>query len=244
MKKNIMLTSVILGLASTAILFTGCNKPTERPSTVNNAIAASLYTIKDINEITGASSKDPKKVYYSGEEKPEVSKLDSTLKQIKIDDKIQSLLNLVASESTNKMLNDHLKTGVIAIVVLDDQVKILKLVPETSGSYDLTLTSFAYLSNIKALIKTSDAGAQARLITVLDSIRDKSPAQLGEKFGLVEISAIVVKSFGNLDNERTDYKEKKSILNVTPAPFEVSTHIIVGTEVGAEAAGLQASATK
>lgn len=243
MKKNIMLTSAILSLATTSLLFTGCNKPTERPSVVNSTISASLYAMKDLNEITAANDKSPKTVYFSGEEKPEVSKLDGSLKQVKIDDKVQNLFNLVSGQATKKMLVEHLKTGVIAIVVLDDQVKILKVVPETSSSFELTLTSLSYLSKLKALVKTSDAKAQASLVSQLEDIKDKSPAQLGEKFGLAEISAIIVKSHGHLDNERTPgYKEKKSILNVIESPFELSTHIIVGTEVGNEAAAKEAAA--
>jgi|GEM_PF-6618401 len=248
MKKNIALTTVILALTTAPLLFTGCNKPAERPSAVNTGVAPNLYAVTDFSEITTADVKSPKTVYYSGEKKTEMlaqngdkKPMDASLKQVKIEGKVQDLLKLVSKEDTKKMLEDHLKTGVIAVVILNDEIKVLKVVPETISTFDLTLLSLTYLSTFKAYVKTSDKVNQSSLVSQLNTLRYKSPADLGEKFGLAEISSIIVKKHGNLDNERNDYNEKKSILNVIDSPFEVSTHLVLGTEVGNEAAAKEAA---
>lgn len=239
MKKHVMFTtSIIIAMTTVSIAFTGCNnKPTVRPSVVNPEVAGSVFAIKDLSEITNASAK---LVYFSGGEKT----VDPTLKQVKLEGKAQELVNKVTNPVTKKMIDDHLKTGVIAIVVLDDQVKILKIVPETHSTFEMTLTSLSYLSKLKTLVKTSSAQTQASLVSELESIKDKSPAQLGETFGLAEVTAIKIEKFGHLDNEKTDYQEKKSLLNVVAGPFEASTHILVGKEIGTESAAASDATTK
>lgn len=229
MKKHTTLTSTLIVITAATFLFSGCNKPKERASAINPKAAANIFAMKDIGEITS----DSKTVYYSGGEK---DLADKTLKQAKIEGKVQDLLNKVTGKETKAMLDEHLKTGDIAIVMLDDQIKILKVVPETSSTWEMTLTSLAYLSKLKSLVKTSDAKQQASLVSEMESIKDKSPFQMGEAMGLAEITSIKIEKHGNLDNERTDYNEKKSLLNVIDRPFDVSTHLLVGGEVGADSA--------
>lgn len=236
MKKNVIIAAAFLALTSTLILFTGCNRPSERPSVVNSDIAANLFELKALPEITNSDAKAAKVVFYSSAENKEVGQLDASLKQMKIEGKTQALLNLVTMEATKKALDEHLKVGVVALVVLDDHIKILKVLSaEAAGELDAPVFSLTYLSKLKALVKTSDKRTQAILASSIESIKHKSLAQLNEKFGLVEITAIKIEKHGHLDNERTDYNEKKSLLNVIPAPFELSTHILVGAEVGSPA---------
>ena len=237
--KKIVLTSVILGMTTTAILFTGCSKPSERPSAVDSKISAKLIELKDLGEITSAA-----KLVYSSSGNVDLSGYAKSLKQAKLEGKVADLVKIIKSEATKKSLDDQLKTGAIAIVVLDDQIKILNVVAQTSNTLDTQVTSLTYLTKLKALSKTTEAAAQASIVSELEIIKHKSPAELNETFGLVEVAAIKITQHGNLDNARNDYNEKKSILTVIDRPFEVSTHIVVGEEIGseAEAAAVKAEA--
>ncbi|MFZ3228871.1 MAG: hypothetical protein WA160_01605 [Pseudobdellovibrio sp.] len=48
-----------------------------------------------------------------------------------------------------------------------------------------------------------------------------------KKIGFLEITSIKIDRSGILDNARTDYDEKKSILTLIDKPIEESTHILV-----------------
>lgn len=226
MKNNLILTSVILGMTSAALLFTGCNKPTERPAIIDSAIAANLMELKDLGEIT------TDKTVYSSTGKADISGYAGSLKQTKLAGKVEELIKKIKSEGTKSAIDAQLATGVIAIVVLDDQIKILKVTSQTSNTLDSQVTSLTYIGKLKALSKASEATSQASIVSELEMLKYKSPAELNETFGLVEITAIKVAKHGNLDNVRNDYNEKKSILNVIERPFDVSTHIVVGEEIG------------
>ena len=84
---------------------------------------------------------------------------------------------------------------------------------------------------VKAHAKSSDARVQADLASELDAAKMERPSQIGESYGFMEISSIKIEKVGILDNERTDYNEKKSLLNVIEGPFEMATHILVGDEI-------------
>lgn len=229
MKKNLIVISVILGLANTAILFTGCNKPTERPSVIDSSIAANLMELKDLGEITSDA-----KVAYSSSGKADIAAFAGSLKQAKLEGKVADLIKKVKTEGTKAAIDEQLKAGAIAIVVLDDQIKILKVTNQTANTFDTQVTSLKYLGRLKALSK-ADSASQASIFSELEVLKYKSPAELGETFGLSEITAVKVVQHGNLGNVRTDYGEKKSILKVIDSPFDVSTHIVVGEEIGSEA---------
>ena len=230
MKKNIILTSLVFGIATA--LVTACNKPTERPSVVHKDIAGKLFAMNELSEITSGAA------LYSGSDatETEVLKMDDSLTLMEIEGRNQDLLNLVKNKKTKKALKAHLANGAVAVVVLDNEIKILKLVKETHSNLEgLNLTSLRYLSRLKELVKTSDKLAQNGLVSELESIKHISPADLNEPFGLSQIAAIKIEKHGVLDNEKTDYNEKKSVLNLVEAPFEVSTHIIVGDEIDGSA---------
>lgn len=229
MKKNLVLTSVILGMATTVILFTSCNKPTERPSIVDSKIAANLIELKELGEITSEA-----KLVYSSSGQSEIS-YAAGLKQAKLEGKADVIVKKIKTEGTKKAIEDQLKTGAIALVVLDDQIKILKVTSQTSNTLDTQVTSLTYLAKLKALSKTSVAAQQASLVSELEVLKYKSPADLKETFGLAEITSVKIVQHGHLDNARTDYNEKKSILQVFDRPFEVSTHIVIGEEIGSAA---------
>lgn len=230
MKKHIKHSSIALVMSLSALIFSGCNfKPTERESKLNPAAAGKIVAINELGEITS----DSKVVFNSGTNQ---TIADTTLKQTKIEGKVKMVLDKVTEEGTKAALDAHLKTGVVALVVLNDQIKVLKVVPETVSSSSVVVTSLSYMSALKTLVKSSDTAQQQSLINQLESLKLKSPEELGEKMGLVELTAIKVEKAGVLDNERTAYGEKKSFTNVIDSSFDMATHILLGEEIGSKAA--------
>ncbi|MEQ1722057.1 MAG: hypothetical protein ABL930_02710 [Pseudobdellovibrio sp.] len=227
MKKHAIIFTTLLGMTATATLFTGCNRPTAREATVNSKIASKLFAMEDLAEVTGKEAA----VYVQGGKKDLKISADAKLSQTKLEGSAtEKIFKKVIKDETKAALADQLKTGSVAIVVLDDQIKIMKVVADTSNSVDTQLSSLSYMAKMKQLVK-ANANAQAALVSELEVLKYKSPAELGEKFGLVEITALKIEKHGVLDNEKTDYNEAKSILNVVAKPFELSTHIIVGDEI-------------
>ena len=229
--KNVILKNSVLISATCALVFaSSCYKGAERPAVVNPKAASNIFAIKDLAEITNDSVKT---VYVQNGDKSSVAALDASLKQVKIEGSIDSILKRISIDANKAALNNQLKDGAIAVVVLKDQIKILKVVPDTDLNLNYDVLSMKYMKTLKQLAKTSDAAQQSSLAQQLSDLKYTSPKKLGEKFGLVELSSITIVKTGVLDNERTDYDEKKSVLNVFDKPLELSTHMVLGTEVGA-----------
>jgi hypothetical protein len=244
MKQNIIFLSVLIGMSATVTLFTGCSRPTQREAKVNSKIAANLFVIADLPEVTGKEAA----VHVQGGKKDLKLSADAKLSQTKLEGSAtEKIFKKVTKDETKAALAEQLKTGAVAIVVLDDQIKIMKVVADTTNSVDTRISSLAYLAKMKQLVKASDKVVQQSLKSELEILQYQTPAELGEKFGLVEITALKIEKHGILDNEKTDYNEAKSILNVVAKPFELSTHIIVGEEISsgsAEASAQEKSNTQ
>jgi hypothetical protein len=222
--------NITLGLTTLAVLsLVACNQPAERKAVVDKAIAENLVEIKSVSEVIGSKS-----VYVSGGNKPSVSELDSSIKQVKIEGtKVEALLKKVTGEKTKAALDAQLKDGGVALVVLDDQIKILKVTNDLDLTLDYDVLSSKYLGKLKELSKAADVQQQSALAREVRELMYVAPRKLDEKFGMVEITALKIEQLCVLDNDRTDYNEKKAVLKVQARPLSVATHMVVGGEVGA-----------
>lgn len=257
MKKHLLLASALMAFAA-------CNKPAERAAIVNSKVASKVYAISDLAEIT--SSK--KAVLISGGENAQIKSWDSKIKQMKLEGKSDAIIKKITSEAPKADIENHLKSGALAMIILKDQIKIFKIMAdataaptpptapeapapdaakpsaadasaeaapqalESAGPAQELLT-MKYLNKLKEHAKSSDARAQAAMEGELAQFKAERPSQIGDAFGFVEVASVKVEKFGVLDNERTDYGEKKSLLNVIDTPFEMATHLIVGDEIKA-----------
>jgi len=272
MKKQFLFCAALL------LALSGCNKPKERSATMNKDAVDKAFAISELGDLTGA-----KKTVIKTASKDAILAMDDKLTVATTDGKIGDLLKKVKDAGTKAALDGQLTKGAIAIVVLNDQIKIYKVIPaDASGTGTVTppppvasgtttvtppggsgttaaamdeeiaspvadtsvesaapadLLTFNYLSRLKALAKTSDARAQSDITAGLDAAKNQKPSEIGEKEGFVEITSLKIEKVGILDNERTDYGEKKSTLNVIEAPFEVATHVLVGDEILAKKTG-------
>lgn len=231
--KHIINTKILA--LSCLILLSSCgNQLAERKAVPNPKVAANIIALKDAPEITNEKSKN---VLVLGGEKDSVKALDASIKQVKIEGVADTILKKVTKPETRTALDEHLKTGAVALVILKDQIKVLKVTADTSLNLNYDVFSLRYMSRLKALSKASDPMVITALEAELRELKFDKP----EKFGLVEITAIKIDKVGTLENERTDYNEKKSLLNVADKPFEMATHIVIGNEVGVEKTADEAS---
>lgn len=231
MKKNVLLLAVGLSVASFSMM--GCSKPTQRESTMDKAIAGKVMELKELEEITGQG----KTVFFSGSEK-DLTEMQATFKQVKLSGKAEEVTKKIKSAAKSAALADQLKNGVIGIVVLEREIKILKVVSESaSAGMNEIASSIQLYDAMKSLSKASQPQAQSTLSQKIDQFRFTSPFDIGEKFGLVEIASIKVEKYGVLEDLRTDYGERRSITGLVPKPFEFATHILLGDEMGANTEG-------
>lgn len=232
MKHINLAKSFVLGLsAATLLMATACSQPAEREAKLDKSIDGKVMEMKEVTEVVGPS---PKSVYVSGGNKQAVADLDSSIKQIKIEgSKVEELLKKVTGEKTKAALDAQLKDGGVALVILGDQIKILKVTNDLDLAMDYDVLSSKYLGKLKELSKAADVQQQSALAREVRELMYVAPRKHDEKFGMVEITALKIEQMGVLDNDRTDYNEKKAILKVKARPLSVATHMVVGGEVGA-----------
>ncbi len=238
-------------LAAFAIAATSCNKAAERTAELDKKIASNVVAVADINEIT-ADSKAQTKVLYVSSKQADVDKLESGLKQIVIADKADMIIKKVVNDDTKKVLDTHLKTGAVAFAIVKNDdgnmvIKVMRVVPDVviSNAYDgADIVSLTYVRALKQLSTETDIKTQSALKVNLSAWKYKDPKDWGEKFGLVEITQIKITKMGVIENMRTEYGEKKSILGLTEKPMGQATHFLIGDEVVAEEASAEAADTK
>jgi hypothetical protein len=122
MKTHILFCSALL------LALSGCNKPKERAAIMNKDVDGKVFAIAEVGELTGSA----KTVIIKSASKDSIKAMDKDLKIATTDGKIGDLLKKVKAENTKGALDDQLAKGAIALVVLKDQIKILKVVSLTS----------------------------------------------------------------------------------------------------------------
>jgi hypothetical protein len=230
MKHMNLAKTIVLGLsAATLLMATACSQPAERAAKLDKSIDGKVLEMKEVSEVVGSKS-----VYVSGGNKQSLTDLDSSIKQVKIEgSKVEELLKKVTGAKTKAALDEQLKNGGVALVVLGDQIKILKVTNDLDLALDYDVLSSKYLGKLKDLSKAADVQQQSALAREVRDLMYVAPRKLDEKFGMVEITALKIEQMGVLDNDRTEYNEKKAILKVQARPLSTATHMVVGGEVGA-----------
>ena len=223
---NVKNSIALVLTAASFFMMTSCQAPAERDAKVNPKVAGDLVEVKSINEVISGKS-----VYVKGSKKDALATLDSGIKQIKMDgSKVEAILAKISNEDKKDAIEAQLNSGAIAILVLRDEVKILKVTPEVDLTLNYDILSSKYLSKMKELHKASDVAQQSSKLRELRDLKYISPRAQEEKFGLVQMASVKVVKFGVLDNVYSDYNEKKAILDIKETPFEMATHIVLGDE--------------
>ena len=221
MKTSQFFTTSLIALIAAPMILVGCDKPKQRTEVVNKKIESNLVAIKNLHDVTS----DTSKAYFYKENINEAIKKIDDAEQIQIDVEISKVLHLIEDQNKINVMNDSLKTGVIAFVILPDQLKIYKVVQKEDLKTESNASMALTFSDIQEIKKQAFESAQL----------DTSSIQTAEKkegVQFVEISSIQIEKTGVLENEKTKfYEEKMSSLNVAERALNLSTHIILKKEI-------------
>ncbi len=209
----------ILGMLILQLSLVACDKSKEREETIDNSIKENLVQISDLHDISTDSTMA---YFYRESNNGEISLADKTV-QIKADDTIKRVLEMIKKDETKKAIESHMSSGLIAFAVMTDKVKVYKVMMKAKASSEHGALS---LSDIRKAKKSSlDAGKLIAASAQIDISETKSDVQY------IELASITIAKSGVLENKLTKYyNEKTSILTVGQRPLDVSTHLLLEPE--------------
>ncbi len=242
--KNMKLVSLgLIGFLTAQVSLIACNSPKQREVVVEAELKPNLVAIADVHEATSNKSSA---YYYKDTENAEIQKTDST-EQRKIDADVQKILSKVQLEATKKDLTEHLDhAGLIALVITADRIEIYKVITDEAAAKEAKpISTIAEIRKLKKetlaakMVRpetfSSDDGKGEKASDSDDKAGLNDKAELNNATNIVKITAINITT-GVLENKKTKYyEEKMSVLTLVERPFDLSTHIQLGTEEGAEA---------
>ena len=219
----------LAAIAALSFLFIstqGCQKAAERPAKINAKISNELIDITKIADITSDAKFQPdaqannsilldkaiSKVTDENQKTELMQLKDRGQLAFRIDD-VQSQIILIKVMNSNDVREEDTRGKTFYSLTALKSSKTNQFVFEKSnlivGSVSGTLTTSATV--------TTSATA--------DENKNVASEKKSEPF-YIELIAIGFKS-GVLEHEKTDYNEKKSILNLEERPLRESTHIIL-----------------
>ena len=231
----------LAAIAALSFLFIstqGCQKAAERPAKINAKISNELIDITKIADITSDAKFQPdaqannsilldkaiSKVTDENQKTELMQLKDRGQLAFRIDD-VQSQIILIKVMNSNDVREEDTRGKTFYSLTALKSSKTNQFVFEKSnlivGSVSGTLTTSATV--------TTSATAEVSTTATADENKNVASEKKSEPF-YIELIAIGFKS-GVLEHEKTDYNEKKSILNLEERPLRESTHIILTTVV-------------
>lgn len=186
------------------INYSSCQKPPERQATVDKKIASDIVNASELADATTDQANNTEA--NTAFMKKAIAKITD----------LEAQKNMLALLEKNKL----------DFVLLNDQVDLLEI-KTTKGENLHTVES---LMKLKKLSETTDPTTQAALkIEIENSLA--APATVEIYFSI--LAKISIKT-GILENDTTDYNEKKSILKLTETTATEATHLILNEEIKAD----------
>ncbi len=227
----------LAAIAALSFLFIstqGCQKAAERPAKVNPKISNELIDITKVADVTSDAKFQPDAQANNS------ILLDKAITKI-TDENLKTELTQLKVRGQLAFRIDEVKNQIILIKVMNStdvreedtrgktyytltalkSSKVNQLVFEKSNLIFESVSGTLANSTVSTTTTTSS--------TVVTSAAPKINEQSKSEPFYIELIAIGFKS-GVLEHEKTDYNEKKSILNLEERPLSESTHIIL-TEV-------------
>ncbi len=228
----------LAAIAALSFLFIstqGCQKAAERPAKVNPKISNELIDITKVADVTS-----------EGSFQPEAQANNSAL--------LDKAISKVADENLKNELTQLKNQGQLTFKIEENKLILLKVMKSTDVREEdirgkiyyseLTLKAshtnqFVFeksnliFESVSGTLVVSTTLTTSATVTTSSTAEASAAQQVEEqvksKFTFIELIAIGFKS-GVLEHEKTDYNEKKSILNLVERSLRESTHIIL-TEV-------------
>lgn len=228
--KNFIIFSTLVVIV--VINFTGCGKAQERPSKPNKAIASQVVAIDGLVDITKAEHQDSEENIAF--KKKLISKLDSA-------DKRAYAEGLMAQNKLVYMLMD--KKVLLLEFVAAEQNKHITVSEKANGSAEIAsaTTEIEVTESSSATTEVADGSQNEVKLFTFDALMAMKSGKAQEwskvtvrsenRFAILAEIAIQT---GILENERTDYNEKKSVLALTETSLDQAQVLILKKEIKAE----------
>lgn len=221
------------------IFLIACDKAKDRVEVINPKIQNNLILKTELHEIT---SENASAYFYLNEHNDQkiYTKIDSlqveSLPKIKINSEIQKVIDLVKIEGTKNDLETHLKSGYIAFLILEDQLKIFKVVSKKSLEKKLNMNQFYSFTDLINLKNPSDSTTVNNDTDEHEKVRKEKKLKFKRLIRnnnyFEEVATIKISKSGVLESQKTEYyNEKTSILNIVERPSDLSTHIILDKQI-------------
>ena len=239
-----------------------CDKAKDRPLKVDTKTSADLIQISNIHDVT--SDKNAA-FFYRENKNNDVSSVDKT-QQVKADTDIEKILSKIKNETHKNEITEHLKNNLVAFMVTEEnsvkKIKIFKVVTTDTENTETMKSTTAALkqnglaeknneiiidknkiestqtSNLNDNSYTLDELKQMKNLDHSTSETMQTQSNEQDDIEFVEITSIEIKKAGVLDQQKTDYNERTSILEVVERSLDLSTHLVLGDEISTEPASL------
>lgn len=222
--KNLIIFSTLAVMA--VINFTGCGKAQERPAKPNSKIAGQVVAIDGLVDITKAEHQNSaENIAFK---KALIAKLDSAEKR----EQAESLL------AQNKLVYMLMESKVILLEHMPAAVN-----KHASVSVSATVETASETVEVAAEEKQETASAKLYTYDALIALKEgrAEEAQWSKvalpSQNLFAIIAEIGMQTGILENERTDYDEKKSTLKLTETSLDQARVLLLKSEIKADASG-------
>lgn len=215
--KNLIIFSMLAVMV--IINFSGCGKAEERPSEPNKKIAGQVIAIDGLVDITKAEHQNSDE--NTAFKKQLIAKLDSAEKRTFA----ESLM------AQNKLV----------FMLMDEKILLLEFVAAQQNKHITATTQVADAASETLEISTEQVAQPVKLYTFDALIAMKTGEnQTWSKLSVASqnrfaILAEIGIQTGVLENETTDYNEKKSTLKLTETSLDQAQFLILKSEIKAEA---------
>ena len=210
--KNLIIFSMLAVMA--VINFSGCGKAQERPSKPNKKIEAQVTAIDGLVDITKAEHQNSEENLAF--KKQLIAKLDSA-------DKRTYAESLLAQNKLVFMLmNEKVLLLEFVAAQQNKHISTSSKIDSASATAEVAATTDVKLYTYDALMAMKNGQAQEwSKVTLPSENRFAILAEIGIQTGILE-------------NETTDYNEKKSVLKLTETSLDQARFLILKSEIKAE----------
>lgn len=198
--------NLIIFLMLTVIVvinFSGCGEAQQRPAQINKKISAEVIDMTELSDITSAEGQDSAQ---------NISFKNQLIGKIEDADQREKAQLLLAQ---NRLVYMFMEGKVVVLELLPAAANKNAKATEVELAKDKSLHTFA---SLMALKKGQEPEIQDIKISTWSQNQFSILAEIAVQTGILE-------------NEKTDYNEKKSILNLTETPLEQAQVLILKSEI-------------
>jgi hypothetical protein len=226
--KNLIIFSILATMA--VVNFSGCGKAQERPAKVSTKISGEVVELNDLADITVAERQDsPENVAFK-----------------------KQLISKIENAEQREIAESLLAQNRLVYMFMEGKVVLLEHIPSSSNKHAAPVSTDAATeatSETVAVAQQEQPVVKVQVIQTRKLHTYESLMAMKEGRNTEEVEALKVSNWsqnhfavlaeigiqtGILENERTDYNEKKSTLGLTETPLAQAQVVILKSEIKAE----------